>query len=44
VLAEPLRLLGDDVVAIESVVIDPYAGYKAAVCELAAGAVRVADR
>ena len=39
-----MRLLGDDVVAIESVEIDPYAGYKAAVCELAAGAVRVSDR
>lgn len=44
VLAERLRLLGDDVVAIESVVIDPYAGYKAAVRELAPAAVRVADR
>lgn len=44
VLAERLRLLGGDVVAIESVVIDPYAGYKAAVRDLAAGAVRVADR
>jgi transposase len=44
VLAERLRLLGNDVVAIETVVIDPYAGYKAAVRELAPGAVRVADR
>lgn len=43
-LAERLRLLGDDVVEIESVVIDPYAGYKAAVRELAPHAVRVADR
>jgi transposase len=44
VLAERLRLLGDAVVEIVEVVIDPYAGYKAAVRELAPHAVRVADR
>jgi transposase len=44
VLAERLRLLGDNVVEIESVVIDPYAGYNAAVRELAPHAVRAADR
>ncbi len=44
VLADRLRLLGDDVVEIESVVIDPYTRYKAAVRELAPHAVRVADR
>jgi transposase len=44
VLVHRLRLLGDDVMAIESVVIDPYAGYKAAVRDLAPHAVRVADR
>ncbi len=44
VLADRLRLLGDDVVEIESVVIDPYARYKAAVGELAPHTVRVADR
>jgi len=42
--AQRLRLLGDDVVEIESVVIDPFAGYKSAVTELAPQAVRVADR
>jgi transposase len=44
VLADRLRRLGDDVDEIESVVIDPFAGYRAAVRELAPQAVRVADR
>ena len=44
VLANRLRALGPAVGLIEHVVIDPYAGYKAAVRELAPDAVRVADR
>ena len=43
-LAGRLEALGEDVRSIETVVIDPYAGYKAAVRDLAPGAVRVADR
>ena len=42
-LVERLRLLGEQVRNIEAVVIDPYAGYKAAVGDLAPHAVRVAD-
>ena len=44
VLAARLRALGPAVGLIEHVVIDPYAGYKAAVRELAPNAMRVADR
>ena len=44
VLAARLRAVGPAVGLIEHVVIDPYAGYKAAVRELAPDAVRVADR
>ena len=43
-LVERLEALGEQVREIETVVIDPYAGYKAAVRDLAPGAVRVADR
>ena len=43
-LVERLEALGDGVRAIEAVVIDPYAGYKAAVRDLAPHATRVADR
>ena len=39
-----LEALGDGVRAIEAVVIDPYAGYKAPVRDLAPHATRVADR
>lgn len=39
-----LEALGEQVREIEAVVIDPYAGYKAAVRDLAPHAVRVADR
>ena len=44
VLVARLEALGEQVGEIEAVVIDPYAGYKAAVRDLAPGAVRVADR
>ena len=44
VLVARLEALGDRVGDIESVVIDPYAGYKAAVRDLAPHATRVADR
>ena len=44
VLVSRLQLLGESVRDIESVVIDPYAGYKAAVRDLAPHATRVADR
>lgn len=44
VLADRLRAVGRDVRRIEVVVIDPYAGYKTAVRELAPKATRVADR
>ena len=44
VLVTRLEALGDRVGDIESVVIDPYAGYKAAVRDLAPHATRVADR
>ena len=44
VLVSRLQLLGERVGDIESVVIDPYAGYKAAVRDLAPHATRVADR
>ena len=44
VLVSRLQLLGEGVHSIESVVIDPYAGYKAAVRDLAPHATRVADR
>ena len=44
VLVARLEALGEDVHSIESVVIDPYAGYKAAVRDLAPQATRVADR
>ena len=44
VLVSRLQLLGERVSDIESVVIDPYAGYKAAVRDLAPHATRVADR
>ena len=43
-LVARLEALGEQVTEIEAVVIDPYAGYKAAVRDLAPGAVRVADR
>ena len=43
-LVSRLEALGEEVRAIEAVVIDPYAGYKAAVRDLAPHAVRVADR
>ena len=43
-LVARLETLGEQVREIEAVVIDPYAGYKAAVRDLAPGAVRVADR
>ena len=43
-LAARLEALGEQVAEIEAVVIDPYAGYKAAVRDLAPHAVRVADR
>lgn len=39
-----LEELGEQVREIEAAVIDPYAGYKAAVRDLAPGAARVADR
>ena len=44
VLVARLEALGEGVHSIESVVIDPYAGYKAAVRDLAPHATRVADR
>ena len=44
VLVDRLDALGEDVNAIEAVVIDPFAGYKAAVRDKAPHAVRVADR
>ena len=44
VLVSRLQLLGESVRDIEAVVIDPYAGYKAAVRDLAPHATRVADR
>jgi transposase len=45
VVAQRLRLLNDDALGvIGDVVIDPFAGYKAAVCELAPDARRTADR
>ena len=44
VLVARLEALGDRVGDIEAVVIDPYAGYKAAVRDLAPHATRVADR
>ena len=44
VLVSRLQLLGERVGDIEAVVIDPYAGYKAAVRELAPHATWVADR
>ena len=44
VLVTRLAALGEGVRSIESVVIDPYAGYKAAVRDLAPQATRVADR
>ena len=43
-LADRLRLLGDAAAAIEAVVIDPFAPYRAAVRELLPHAVHVADR
>ena len=43
VLVERLEALGGDVARIEAVVIDPYAGYRAAVAEAAPQATRVAD-
>ena len=43
VLVERLEALGSDVARIEAVVIDPYAGYRAAVAEAAPQATRVAD-
>ena len=43
-LANRLRLLGDAASAIEAVVIDPFAPYRAAVRELLPHAVHVADR
>ena len=44
VLVSRLQLLGERVGDVESVVIDPYAGYKAAVRDLAPHATRVGDR
>ena len=44
VLVARLEELGEQVREIKAVVIDPYAGYKAAVRDLVPGAVRVADR
>ena len=44
VLVARLEALGEGVRCIEAVVIDPYAGYKAAVRDLAPHATRVADR
>ena len=44
VLVDRLEALGESVHSIEAVVIDPYAGYKAAVRDLAPHATRVADR
>ena len=43
-LVTRLAALGEGVHSIESVVIDPYAGYKAAVRDLAPQATRAADR
>ena len=43
-LANRLRALGDAASAIEAVVIDPFAPYRAAVRELLPHAVHVADR
>ena len=43
-LANRLRALSDDASAIEAVVIDPFAPYRAAVRELLPHAVHVADR
>ena len=43
-LVARLEALGEQVGEIEAVVIDPYAGYKAAVRDLAPQATRVADR
>ena len=43
-LVARLEALGEEVRSIEAVVIDPYAGYKAAVRDLAPHAVWVADR
>ena len=43
-LAGRLRALGDDAAAVEAVVIDPFAPYRAAVRELLPHAVHVADR
>ena len=43
VLVERLEALGEGVRSIEAVVIDPYAGYRAAVAEAAPQATRVAD-
>ena len=43
-LADRLRALGDAAAAIEAVVIDPFAPYRAAVRELLPHAVHVADR
>ena len=44
VLVDRLEALGESVHSIEAVVIDPYAGYKAAVREQAPRATRIADR
>ena len=43
-LAGRLRVLGDAAAAVEAVVIDPFAPYRAAVRELLPHAVHVADR
>ena len=43
-LVARLDALGEDIKAIEAVVIDPFAGYKAAVREQAPHAARIADR
>ena len=44
VLVDRLEALGESVHSIEAVVIDPYAGYKAAVRDAAPRATRIADR